>query len=158
VSDDVYFSSRGEYVEYNPVPQIQTVSWSLVWMSVVLPQLCAEVNEVKHGIKASCPLLTSQAHLLLQRALDKLHDRGVACWGGRKTAATYVRSGQYHLILYLLTSRPPPTRGEVLPVLNDGRQTRLGVAVSAVDRMSNLAHEVLRCFEAVQCASRSCRS
>jgi len=55
-----------------------------------------------------------------------------------KTAATYVRSGQYDLILYLLMSRPPPTCGEVLPVLNDGRQTRLMVAISAVDRMKSL--------------------
>jgi len=40
---DVPASSRGEdEVEHNPVPRIQTVSWPLVSIPVVFPQLCAE--------------------------------------------------------------------------------------------------------------------
>jgi hypothetical protein len=42
-----------------------------------------------------------------------------------------------------------PARGLLL-VLNDSRQTRLGVSKSAVNRMSNLSHEVLRRFEVVE--------
>jgi len=74
--------------------------------------------------------------------------------GKWKVAATYVRSGQNHLTLNRPTSRPPPTGGEVLPILNDGRQTRRGVAVFAVDRMSNQAHEALWRFEVVEVGTR----
>jgi len=66
--------SRGEDAEHNLVPQVQTLSWPLVSMPVVLPQLRAEIYEVKHSTETSRPLLTSQAHLALRRALDELQD------------------------------------------------------------------------------------
>jgi hypothetical protein len=40
-------------------------------MPVVLPQLCAKIEEVKHGTELSCTLLTSQ-FLPLERAVDEI--------------------------------------------------------------------------------------
>jgi len=65
-------SSRSEDIEHNPVPQIQAVPWPVISMSVVLPELCAEVDEVEHGTKASCPLLMGHVRLIPQGALAKL--------------------------------------------------------------------------------------
>lgn len=47
-----------------------------------------------------------------------------------------------------------PAYSEVLPVLNYGCQTSLGVAISAIDGMSNLVHKFFWCLEVVQVGAR----
>jgi len=72
VCRSVVQSSRDEDAEHNPVPQIQTTFWALVSMPIVLLQLCAEVDEVKHGTELSCTLMASQFHLPLKRAVHEV--------------------------------------------------------------------------------------
>jgi len=59
-------SSRGKDVEQDGVPQIKTVFWAAVSMSVVPPQQSGEIDEMRYGSVLPGAFVTRQLQLLLE--------------------------------------------------------------------------------------------